>query len=188
MQTIELNDVYHVGPACLSDGLHVHLNPRHGKIDDRKLYKGRFRPARALPFLVESGSRRYDAISVSPAVLWIVSDRFVEVLRGFTGWQTYPCKITGQDGKPVPGYHGLSIAGRCGPIDPQRGRALWAEISQPWSPPSYRVFPWFEPGSWDGSDLFSPGGTALTLITEAVKQALEKAELTNLHITELRFA
>jgi hypothetical protein len=38
---------------------------------------------------------------------------------------------------------------------------------------------YFDPETWDGSDIFSPEGTAHLIVTESAKLALEEARATN---------
>ena len=48
-------------------------------------------------------------------VLWLACG--IAVAQDFTGWRTYDIELFGRDGVPIPGYHGLAIHGRCGPMD-----------------------------------------------------------------------
>jgi hypothetical protein len=187
MSKIDLDDVFTLGPAMKRGALHV--APVVGpKFDDRGLFLGTWSPAEPLPFVRYSGSPR-DMVSTTYAVPVLISDRMVEVLQGFSGWQTYPCIIVRNTGERINDYQGLQILGRCGPVDAERGRQLWGHITpatEPGLPPPHRWFTWFDPETWDGSDLFAPQGTAVRLITRRVAEALRKAKLTNLRIVPLR--
>ncbi|MCC6215312.1 MAG: hypothetical protein IT376_10610 [Polyangiaceae bacterium] len=116
----------------------------------------------------------------------IVSDLVVDVLktREFTGWETYPIELFGHDGIPIHGYQGLAVRGRCGPIDDSRSMKF--DKIMPGG-----VFPWwrglyFDPATWDGSDLFMPAGNVgWILVVEAVKRAFEKAKVKNGLFTRL---
>lgn len=44
---------------------------------------------------------------------------------------------------------------------------------------------YFDPVSWDGSDVFLPKGNGRTFITEDLKSALERAGITNVYFTAL---
>ena len=135
------------------------------------------------------GKRPHDFVGTTWAVLDLVSDRFIRVLRdgGFTGWDTYPVVIVGKDGKEAAGYHGLSITGRCGPVE-------WEKSERVILPPPVRegrtMAGWrglyFSPDSWDGSDLFVPSDrSTYVVVTDAVKTAIEARRLTNITFTRV---
>jgi hypothetical protein len=53
----------------------------------------------------------------------------------------------------------------------------------------HRIGLLFDPETWDQSDVFTPSGTALVVVTDAVRAAFAEARLTNvdLHrITEIQ--
>jgi hypothetical protein len=83
-----------------------------------------------------------------------------------------------RDGEVLEGYHGLSIGGRCGPLDLQRS----VEFAKPYPAgvfPAYRGL-FFPPESWDGSDLFMPGDEMLFVFAvDRVQKAFHKAKITN---------
>lgn len=127
-----------------------------------------------------------DVIWTTLAIPVLVSERLVTILRnaGFHGFSTYAVNLVGHDGAPIPGYHGLSIYGRCGPIDESKA------VQVP------RIFPggvfpvwlgmYFDPDTWDGSDLFMPDDPkGAIFITNDVKQAFEKARIKNVQFTPL---
>jgi len=114
----------------------------------------------------------------------LMRDRVVELLEreGFTGWGSYPVSIAGKQGNAISEYHGLAVSGRCGAIDDSRSVKL------------DRIFPggvfpvlaglYFDPGTWDGSDLFATqGGSNHIFVVEAVKRALERAKVKNVTFT-----
>lgn len=119
-----------------------------------------------------------DIIYTTIAAPIIVADRVVEVLdsAGFTGWQTYPVELFGKDSTSIPGFQGLAVHGRCGPIENHRSNRF--DKLMPGG-----VFPWwrglyFEQETWDGSDIFMPSGRASRIfVVEQVKEALEKAHV-----------
>ncbi|KFE63497.1 hypothetical protein [Hyalangium minutum] len=109
----------------------------------------------------------------------IVSDSVVHLLRShsFTGWSLYDVTVHGKQGELLPGYHGLAITGRCGAIDWSKGLAepkvYPARVSTVWK----GLF--FDPASWDGSDLFVPTNGNYVCVVEAVKKAVKKAKVRN---------
>lgn len=117
----------------------------------------------------------------------VVADSVVQLLRthGFTGWSLYEVAVCGKQGQPIPGYHGFSVTGRCGPID-------WAQgIEMPRIFPA-GVFPvwkglFFDPASWDGSDFFMSmeRDDGHVFVVEEVKKAFERAKIRNVEFTPL---
>jgi hypothetical protein len=121
-----------------------------------------------------------DFVYASAVYPIMISDRVLGILQGggFTGWRTYPIHLYGKDGARVPGYHGLAIHGRCGFIDDSRSVKLDKIYPGGVFPAWYGLY--FDPESWDGSDLFMTAGeTAYVIVVDAVKRALEKAKITN---------
>lgn len=127
-----------------------------------------------------------DIIRTTIAAPVLISDRVVELLRSglFTGWDTYRIHLFGKEGVPIHGYQGLAVRGRCGPIDNRRSTVV--DRIMPGG-----VFQWwrgiyFDPATWDGSDLFTPvGNVGWIFVKEAVKRAFEKAKVRNASFTPL---
>jgi hypothetical protein len=132
------------------------------------------------------GAKPGELIWTTYATPVIVADSVVQLLRshGFTGWSTYDVTVRGKQGQLVPGYSGLAITGRCGKIDYSR------TIVVPRIRPA-GIFPtgkglYFDPESWDGSDLFMPAENAgYKFMVEEVKEAFERAKIKNAEFTPL---
>jgi hypothetical protein len=110
-----------------------------------------------------------------------VSHRVVELLRahGFSGWSTYPVLVFDPERGVVPGYYGLAVTGRCGPIDYGRSQLDGIDTVLP----DY-VGLYFDPDSWDGSDLFF-ADRGRPFCTAEVKTALDRADVRNIAFTPL---
>jgi hypothetical protein len=134
-----------------------------------------------------SGSTAHDFVGTSLTSTPLVSDLVVSVFRSFSGWTTYPVEVYGKKGELIPGYHGLAVTGRCGPIDDSRSVPRICEPPVPQGRVSRKWFGlFFDEKTWDGSDVFlSESATHLTFVSEAVKLALEKAKITNVEFTPL---
>jgi uncharacterized protein DUF1629 len=131
-------------------------------------------------------SKPSDLLFTTLATPVLISARVLGILQaeGFTGWQTYPLHVFGKDGAPIPGYHGLAVHGRCGPIDESRSVKLDKIYPGGVFPKWYGLF--FDPATWDGSDLFMTAGPhAWVFVVESVKRAFEKAKVTNVKFTAL---
>ena len=120
------------------------------------------------------------------AAIVIVADSVVQLLRshGFTGWTTYEVAVRDKQGEPAPGYHGLAVTGRCGPIDP----SLSVELPRIRPTGVFTIWKglFFDPASWDGSDFFtSTQNMGSVFVVDAVKQAFERAKIRNVHFTAL---
>jgi hypothetical protein len=119
-------------------------------------------------------------------LLHLVSDRFVGVLEGFSGWQTYPVEIYTERGKAVQGYHGLAITGRCGPIDDELSPVMVLPPAVPHGEAMpHRIGIRFWPETWDGSDLFIPEGRGWVLVTQEVHDALSAAKITGIELDRI---
>jgi hypothetical protein len=127
-----------------------------------------------------------DFIGTTLASPMLVSERVVTVLReeGFTGWRTYAVDLAGHDGAPIPGYHGFTVYGRCGPIDDTKSVEMPTVLPGGIFPRWYGLY--FDPDTWDGSDLFisESYGTAI-FVVEDIKQAFHKAKVRNTEFTSI---
>lgn len=168
----------------------LHLDPVDDlDVDDvLALARGQKQITSPLRLAWHSGSRRGDWVDATFAALNLVSDAMIELFEenGFSGWSTYPVEITGRDGEPIEGYRGLAITGRCGPIDNSRSTEVTKmPISAQGRPYRARIGLFFDESTWDGSDLFMPDESAATVVTEPVKEAIDRAKLKNLSFERL---
>ncbi|HEX6700917.1 MAG TPA: hypothetical protein VF101_09330 [Gaiellaceae bacterium] len=154
---------------------------------------GELEPSDALRFHHDQGSRLKDVIGTTSATV-LYSDRLIGVLDsgGFTGWRTYAVEVYDEVGSAVPGYQGLVVTGRSGPIVRSLSRAM---VVPPPVPAGKAMPHWiglrFVPETWDGSDVFRPAGTLWTLVTQEVRDSLVAARLTGLNlrrVTEIEMA
>lgn len=126
------------------------------------------------------GGRGVPGDAVWPDVGTLVaSAHLLAVLAGFSGWRTFPVEVHSRAGEIVPGYTGVAVTGRCGPLcyDNSRveGEGNWERY----------VGLRFDPATWDGSDVFGcPNGRWL-LGTERIARALKAARIRNVVATRL---
>jgi hypothetical protein len=84
----------------------------------------------------------------------LISQRVVAILQAasITGWTTYPIALFTLNGRRVEGYSGLAVTGRCGAINWGRSQRFVPEDKD--QPFILCRGCFFDPDSWDGSDLF----------------------------------
>jgi hypothetical protein len=84
----------------------------------------------------------------------IISHDVLTALRsaGCSGWNTFPVQLFEKRGQQRDGFYGLSVCGRCGPINYERSSIVWREFPGGWFP--HFKGEYFDPSSWDGSDVF----------------------------------
>jgi hypothetical protein len=134
------------------------------------------------------GSQPKDIVGMGYAILHLISDRMKGMLeeQAFTGWVTYPVEVYGKNGERIDGYNGLAITGRCGPIDDTRSVRVRRD---PPVPGGEAYLAWvglyFDPSTWDGSDFVLPEGTGFIIVTARVKEAIERAKVSNVRLERL---
>jgi len=124
-----------------------------------------------------SGRRKpQDFVWTSIVAPIVVSDKVLTALGAIraTGWVCYPVDLRGADDEPIPGYSGVSVLGRCGPI--QSERSVPTKKQYPGGIFSVNQGYFFDERSWDGSDLFMPADrSGIVFVVERVMHALVKA-------------
>lgn len=138
-------------------------------------------PPTPIKFRREVGRRVTDLMNGSAVAYRLLSPRAVQVLgdAGLTGWKTYPVVIEpeGLHGA-TDGYVGLSVDGRCGPVRREMARTE-TRISPAGHPYMAAVGLFFDPSSWDGSDVFVPTNTGHLMVTRRFVTAVTRARLSN---------
>jgi hypothetical protein len=164
----QLDEVWVVGNASAPRCLYV--SRRMLMIDAFAIFRGETIPERPLEFDPSLGSRPYDLLPSTDVKLVLISARAQEALLPFSGWTTYPVRVWNRSGMALNGYAGLSITGRCGPL-----------LSARPSPYEYSSL-YYDPGTWDGSDLFAPEGTSFVFAVPSVANAMRAYRLTNVRL------
>lgn len=165
----------------------LYVRPRTPIVDDLTLMKAEALPSEPVVFEYSGGGKPRDVIETEYPILELFSDRIVDVLqnKGFRGWTTYPVIIYGKKGELVEGYHGFAVTGRCGPIDNSLSRQIVVPppVPQGQPGPGWQGL-YFDPDSWDDSDIFTPQG-GWVFVVEAVRKALKRARVKNLYFRSL---
>lgn len=156
------------------------------------LFTGNIMPESPIVFLKDRGRKIGDLIETDGYGIVLLSDRMINTLRegNFTGWSTFPVEVYDAKGEIINGYSGFSVLGKCGHYD----KSLAKDVMLPG--PLGNLLPkkigfFFEPSSWDGSDIFNSEGTWLMVVTGSVKEAIENIKATNIQfirLTEYVFA
>jgi hypothetical protein len=153
-----------------------------------EIVRGRFPSADTLVFDHVSGTRLVDWMSTTLFPVCLVSHHLISVLReaGFTGWTTIPAHVFSKAKAQIPGYHVFGVTGRCGRIDNTRSTQVWRPAKET---PEKKFRTWlglyFDPPTWDGSDIFGPDHTGWIFVVQKVKDALVKAKITNVSFEAL---
>ena len=105
-------------------------------------------------------------------------------------WRGFPlpdtqssCEITSRKGEPFGGYSFLQVLGKCAPIDDTKSILVEKEYPAGRFPAYKGLF--FEEGSWDSSDIFSPLGFTMTVVTERVAQILKSEKIRGVEFVPL---
>jgi len=184
---VDFDRLYSFRPKGRRRALHVH---QRGDIEGNLIvFRGELAPKRPIVYDYmrgASGSTAYDLVSTSYGVPFLVSRGVVDALQGFRGWMTFRVELYGKQNERVPGYSGLVITGRCGPIQPERSEWIWREPAVPHGKVTRALLGiYFDEATWDGTDLFVPEKTGAVVIVQKVKDALEAAKISNASIERL---
>lgn len=143
------------------------------------LIRGEVIPPLPLNFVWSSGETAMDHITTTLVTIHLFSQRVFECFRRhrFTGWSSFPIRLAGRDGKDLRDYGGLAVTGRCGRIDNARSVRTVRPARKIEGDADVMMGLYFDPGSWDGTHIFTPGGKVFVL--QDVKSALEEIGATN---------
>jgi len=165
--------------------------PPVGLIDgqDYDLTKGIYKGIKfPVVFKQSDGKKFRDMLETGNVSLYLISDRFKEILKKehFTGWQSYPIELYDKKGNKIDGYHGLSITGRCGAPDYSHGKMVKKRMIE--NGPICRDFIGYHvyKEGWDGSDFFIKGDGLGILVTGRVAKTLKEHKLTNIHLEDIK--
>ena len=146
-----------------------------------KVLLGEADPPSPCVFKVFQGRTVCDELPTSALFYRVYSEAFFDVLERehLTGWSSYAVEVRGLPRKYADAhYRGLIVKGRCGPIDETQFRSATKLAIPPYVRPTpIFVGTYFDPNSWDGSDIFTAQGSAALTLTHRAKQALERARL-----------
>ena len=160
----------------------LYIQPKN-QFDHYKIFRGELELIFPIIFYPNIGKKAYDLVGSGYAGLNLFSSKIINMLKEnkITGWKTYPCEIYDWDNNKLEGYSIFSVTGRCSAIDYSKSEKF---IKQPYSPKGRPVNAlrglYFESGSWDESDIFTPEDSMFSIVTEKVKELFEENKITNI--------
>ena len=105
--------------------------------------------------------------------------------NNLTGWRTFPIQVIDKKGNEINGYHGLSITGRCGPIDYTKCEIIEKQRVPKGPLTNYYRGRYIGLDDWDGSDFFLPKDSFGVIITKKAANVIKKNKLTNVALENL---
>lgn len=138
-------------------------------------------------FKQEYGNRLDDIIRTGYPDLYMISERMKDILESnnLTGWKTFSVTVLDHEEKEIKGYCGLSVIGKCGPIDYNKSEIIEKKlvIDGP-------LIKWYKGqyiglDRWDGMDFFLPEGYYGIIVTEKAAKIIKKNKLTNIKLIRL---
>lgn len=188
---LDLNKIYSLS-ANSDDRKALHLQTKNKDIIHKidMLFYGQKAELSSMPieFIYLCGSKAFDLISCGFSHIYLISEKVVNLLvkENVTGWDSYEVKAYDKEGYLLEGYRGLSITGKCGPIKNELSKKELMPPRVPWAN-SYSAYIglYFDPETWDGSDVFSPGETHHIFTSEKVKLLFENQHVSSVFFTPI---
>lgn len=134
-----------------------------------------------------SGTKLGDLVGTTYSGFYLLSQRVLSVFdrEGINGWRACAVTLKSSSRELIEGYSAVGITGRCGPLDNARSQKVTRILPESKSSTSSWIGLYFAEDSWDGSDLFRPQGTMLTIATGRVVDVLRAINATNVRIRPL---
>ncbi|MCL2435394.1 MAG: hypothetical protein FWD09_04560 [Lentimicrobiaceae bacterium] len=182
-----VSSTFQAPPIGLKEFHPIDPNKRY-LFDEHRLVRGDYSDI-SFPVICkqESGKKLQDILDTGWAALYLISDKMKAVLEenNLTGWKTFAVKVLTKKGEEIPGYHGLSITGRCGEIDYSKSEIIKKQLVS--NGPFGKFYKGKHVGldKWDGSDFFLPEKNLGTIITSRTADVLKKSKLTNIRMENL---
>jgi hypothetical protein len=153
--------------------------PHH--LDRNALLTGESEVTAALTVGHAEGRTLADIVWTDNVAVVLISERLAAAFRAasFSGWSAYPVRVEAEGAKDQ--HVGLTITGRCGPLDYTRGE--WVRKDD--EPGRLLRGLFFDERSWDRSDFFLPAGTLNMLVTERVRDCLQREKIKNVRCERL---
>ncbi|MCM3630572.1 hypothetical protein M3194_24880 [Paenibacillus glycanilyticus] len=153
------------------------------------LLRGDIKPSETIEVRHMRGTHT-PALAIHTGFSLLLHDSIIEafIQNQITGWETFRIALYGKNDEIIPNYSGVSITGRCNPLDYSRSEIVYREYPG-------GIFPrfkgsYFKDDFWDGTDLFmdNPDTRGYTLnkyVSERVKNIFDNLKTKNLEFTNL---
>lgn len=137
-------------------------------------------------FILKRGSKWADLLFTGWPGLYLASERVRDVLIEATGVKFHPINIL--DNKLCDinvNYYRIQVLGKSGPLIKELSRE--EVTTRIVGGPEFikKVGLYFTPGSWDGSDFFTPENTLNVFATSKIKNLVNKYKLTNVKMESI---
>ena len=161
---------------------------KNGTDDEDNLLRGEYEGINfPVVFKQERGKKLVDILGTGWPNLYLISDRMKDVLEEnkLTGWKTFPITVYDKKKNEILGYHGLSVTGRCGPIDGTKAKIIDKQLIV--NGPILKAYKGLYVGldKWDSSDFFIPEGSRCFVITEKTAKILKDKKIKNTQLDNL---
>ncbi len=181
---MDFNELYVFGEAFKRGALRVAFHDHPALGDWISVLRADSDPTPPLSVRQLTGKRPYDLVG-STILLDLVSPLFRRVLQEakLTGWDCL--QVDAGSFEALNGYELFRVLGRCGPLNNAKSeRAILPPPKGGNAVSGWRGL-YFDPASWDGSDIFAPTGTAQVFVTERAAQIIKKNKLSNITLEPL---
>lgn len=155
------------------------------------LLRGDIKPSEPLEARHLSGTHTPSLVIYTGFSL-LLHDSIIEtfIQQQITGWESFPVTLYGKKDELIPNYSGISITGRCNPVDYYRSEIVLKE--HPGVIRFHQCFKgtYFKDDVWDGTDLFMDNAdkreyTLHQYVSERVKNIFDNNKIKNLEFTNL---
>ncbi len=185
VRPVDYSDFFVMKEASKPDA--VRLDEPRGAVGNRanEVATGAWLPEEPLRFVQYEGKVWYDLVGSQYPALRLFSKRILDAFSaaGVTGWEAAQVVVANKARKPVSSNYALFVVtGRSGPIDNSLSvQTDWLLRGKPTGKKVWKGR-FFQDGTWDGSDVFAPSGTAFFFVTSKVKAVLEQEQATNIRL------
>jgi predicted aspartyl protease len=196
---MSIKDFYSFGSKLVSSTVQVHavglkeffpVDPdKTYPYDENKLIRGDYTGISfPVVFKQQDGDKLQDVLDTGWSSLYLISDKMKAVLEEneITGWKTFAVKVFDRKEQEIKGYHGLSITGKCGPVDYNKSTEIIEKQLVPNGPVvRYGKGLYVGLDEWDSSDIFIPEKSGWIVVTKRTAEALKKNKLANIKLENL---
>ena len=156
---------------------------KEGDTVDERLLAGDYEGIKfPVVFIHYDGRRWEDILGVGAASLYVISEKIKNIFESnnLTGWKTFPVEVLDKRKRKIEGYYGMSITGKCGPVDNNKSEIV------PYKGIPYlsgeKAYKGYHVGldKWDGSDFFIPEGVRTLIGSQKVADVFKENQIKRL--------